>query len=217
MKSDKPIILLGAGHATVDMLGDVLRFGNLIVAADGGARFALDNGHIPDAVIGDMDSISDEIRAKIPQSHVHRFHDQDSTDFDKALRSIDAPLVLAAGFLGARTDHTLAAFNVLVRRGGCVLLGEEDIIFRCPPNIAFDLPKGSIFSLFPMGSVKGQSEGLKWPIQGIDFSPNGKTGTSNQVIGPVSLKMTSRDMLVIVPRAALSTVVTQLLATPEWD
>ena len=37
--------------------------------------------------------------------------DQDTTDFDKALRHIKAPVVIGAGFSGARTDHALAAFT----------------------------------------------------------------------------------------------------------
>jgi thiamine pyrophosphokinase len=46
---------------------------------------------------------------------VHHLPEQDTTDFEKCLYSVAAPLLLGVGFLGGRADHHLAAMNVLVR------------------------------------------------------------------------------------------------------
>ena len=32
-----------------------------------------------------------------------------------------------------------------------------------------------------MGEVTGESQGLRWPLQGLDFAPGGVIGTSNEV------------------------------------
>jgi thiamine pyrophosphokinase len=71
----------------------------------------------PQAVIGDLDSIS-QSTGRGCGDIFHEVSEQDSTDFDKALRHLDVPLVLAVGFTGARLDHELAVFHTLVARPG---------------------------------------------------------------------------------------------------
>jgi glutamate-ammonia-ligase adenylyltransferase len=61
------------------------------------------------------------------------------------------------------------------------------------------LPRGTRLSLFPMGPVQGDSEGLRWPLAGLDFAPDGMIGTSNEVSGAVRLRMHAPKMLVILP------------------
>jgi len=68
-----------------------------------------------------------------------------------------------------------------------------------------------------MGAVEGRSEGLRWPIGGLNFAPDGRIGTSNAALGPVSLTLTAPKMLVILPEATLETVARRLIATPaRW-
>ncbi len=176
------------------------------VAADGGAEVLLARGIVPDATIGDMDSISPGARAKLPVTTVHEITEQDSTDFDKALRHIAAPLVLGFGFLGARMDHALAALTVLTRHPDrrCILVGDDDVVALLPPSIRLALEPGTRVSLYPMGPVTGRSTGLRWPIDGIDFAPGGQVGTSNMATGPVSVQVDAPRMLVLLPAACLS-------------
>jgi thiamine pyrophosphokinase len=187
------------------------------VAADSGADRLLRLGVEPQAVIGDMDSISSGARAAIPPERQHLVAEQVTTDFDKALRQIEAPLVLALGFAGARLDHGLAAFNTLVRRADrrCILIGPKDLAFAAPSRLALDLVPGEPLSLFPMAAVTGQSEGLEWPIAGIDFAPDGMIGTSNRVTARrVTLAFDRRGMLVILPRRRLDAAIRALRAAP---
>lgn len=191
-----------------------------VVAADGGADTALLHGLAPDAVIGDFDSISESARDVIPSTHQHPITEQDSTDFDKCLGNIHAPLIIGVGFSGARLDHQLAAFNTLVRHPArrCILLGEADLAFLCPPSLRLELPLGIPLSLFPMGAVEGLSDGLQWPIAGLNFAPDGRVGTSNRVTGPVFLQMTAPKMLVILPHDTLEQVAAALLdGVAGWD
>lgn len=147
---------------------------------------------------------------------MHPIAEQETTDFDKALRNIAAPLVIAIGVTGGRFDHELAVMHTLVRRAGwrCIVLGAESLTFVCPPDIALNLEPGSVLSLFPMGSVGVFSDGLRWATQGLDFAPDRLIGTSNEVTGPVRLVADGPRMLVILPRAALDEAVRALLAAP---
>jgi len=173
-----------------------------LVAADGGATRVLRAGRMPDAVIGDFDSIDAFARAAIAADRQHRIAEQESTDFDKCLRSVAAPLILAVGFTGWRLDHTLAAFNTLVRHPEqrCIVIGSHDLCFLAPARIRLRLPPGVRCSLFPMGEVAGESDGLRWPLEGKTFSPDGRIGTSNEVISAeVTLGFSARKMVVILP------------------
>lgn len=200
-----PVLLVGGGDCPPEALTIALGQSQLVVAADGGAAQVLALGHAPDFVIGDMDSLDPALQAQLAPGVLHHIREQDSTDFDKCLRNIDAPLVIAHGFLGARVDHQLAAFTVLVRRAAvrCVLVGADDIVMVAPPQLALNLPLGMRLSLFPMGPVTGRSKGLRWPIDGIGFDPDGRIGTSNAVSGPVELRFDGPQMLLILPPEAL--------------
>ncbi len=187
----------------------------MVVAADGGADALLRFGVMPEAVIGDFDSLSDAARAAIPVERQHRLDEQATTDFDKVLRSVEAPLYLALGFAGARLDHGLAVFNSLIRRADrrCIVVGPKDVAFAAPPEFRLRLKVGDTLSLFPFAPVTGRSAGLEWPIDGIDFAPDGMTGTSNRVAAPeVSLAFDGPGMLAILPRARLDAVITALTA-----
>jgi thiamine pyrophosphokinase len=180
-----------------------------VVAADGGADRLIALGAAPQAVIGDLDSISAVARSRLRVLHIP---DQDSTDFDKAMGHITAPFILALGFMGGRADHGLAVFSGLVRapHQTCILIGPKDLVFLAPLEFRINLRKGTRISLFPMGAVQGHSQGLHWPIDGIDFAPDGVIGTSNQVSGPVSLQFNTRKMLVILPVSQLDLVLQAL-------
>lgn len=215
LHSNRPVTLVGGGIIGSDDLDLALRHAPMVVAADSGAGPVLDAGHVPAAVIGDFDSINAKDMARIPRERLFLIDEQDSTDFDKALRHIAAPLVVAVGFLGARVDHQLATFNALVRLQDrpCVLLGPHEAIFHVPGRVELDLNPGDVVSLFPMSRVQGRSDGLEWPIDGLDFSPDGRVGTSNRACGPVQIEVDGPGLLALVPRAALPAVVRAIAST----
>ena len=218
--ADAPVTLIGGGAADPDVLAQVLGLGPRLVAADGGAATALAAGHVPEAVIGDMDSLTPADRARLPDGTIHTIAEQDSTDFDKCLLAIRAPLVLGLGFTGPRLDHQMAAFNSLVRhhRQRCILVGAREVVMLAPPSLRLDLEPGATVSLFPMGAVEAKSEGLHWPVGGLSFAPDGRVGTSNRATGPIWLAVTAPKMLLFLPRAALGHLVATLMERPYgWD
>ena len=129
----------------------------------------------------------------------------------------NAPLMLAVGFTGGRLDHELAAYSALLRFASksCIIIGPRDLVFHAPPELRLDLKPGSRLALFPLAPVTGRSEGLLWPIDGLDFAAGGRLGTSNTVTGPVRLQMDAPGMLVILPRAALRAAIDGLTAAPD--
>lgn len=213
----EPVTLLGGGAADPAQLRFALERAPHLVAADGGANMAVAEGLVPDAVIGDFDSVSADALAAIPAERHMKVPEQETTDFEKCLTRIRAPLILGVGFMGARADHALAVFSALARHPArpCLLLGGEDAVFAAPPRIVLALEAGTRLSLFPMAAVSGESAGLRWPIGGIGFAPDGVIGTSNEATGPVSLRFDRPGMLVILPAACAELAIRALLSGPR--
>lgn len=211
----EPVALVGGAPLDFALIERVVSLAPTLVAADGGAKHIILSGRVPECVIGDMDSLSGDLKATLPESSVHQISEQDSTDFEKCLQRIDAPLIIGLGFLGARLDHQLAAFHGLMRFADqrCILLGEHDVVFLCPPQISLSLDPQTGVSLFPLAEVTGRAEGLKWSFASLDFAPGTRIGTSNFADGKVSLSMTAPAMLCILPADCLEIVVDALTQT----
>lgn len=208
------ITLIGGGPVPPALMTEALGLAPTVVAADGGADRAIKLGVSPRAVIGDLDSLSRAARQRFAD-RLHRITEQYSTDFDKALRHISAPFCLCLGFSGGRVDHALAVFNSLVQRSErhALILSASDVVFAAPPGreLQLSLPPRCRVSLFPMAPVTGRSQGLRWPIEGIRFTPAGHIGTSNIASCPeVRLQFDQPGMLVILPRAQLRAALSAL-------
>lgn len=209
LSSSRPVAFLGGGHASAPDLADALTICGKLVAVDGGLVAAQAAGRMPDAVIGDMDSAPPEALTHVPVARQHRVSEQQSTDFDKALRHVEAPVVVGVGFCGGRVDHQLAAFHTLLVHADrpCILVGAQEVVVLAPPLITLDMVAGEVVSLFPLVAVQGRSEGLEWPIDGLAFDPAQFIGTSNRALGAVRLQMDAPGMLLILPRVYLKPLV----------
>ncbi len=212
VRSDVGVTLVGAGRTHAPDIAASMALAPHLLAADGGANACIAAGVKPSAVIGDLDSITEATRAALPEARIIEYADQDIADFEKCLRLVEAPFVVATGFTDGRLDHTLAVLSVLVRRIGppTLVLGDEDVAFAAPLRLVLDLPGGTRFSLFPMAPVTGRSKGLRWPIDGLTLDPLGRIGTSNMASGRVELDFDGPGCVTLVPRAHLSLAVAAL-------
>lgn len=217
---EHPVTLVGGGALCKEDLNTALSFAPRLVAADSGADQALAYGCVPEAVIGDLDSLSASARARFSRDLEHNqtaeiprllhIPEQDTTDFDKALRMISAPFVVGVGFLGARLDHQLAALHVLVQDHPtpCILVGEHEVVVHLDRPITLSLVAGQPVSLFPLTQVQGRSAGLEWPIDGLDLSPMQCIGTSNRALaGDITLEANGPGLLALLPRSCLHQVI----------
>jgi thiamine pyrophosphokinase len=207
------VTLVGGGPVAPAELAAALALAPEVVAADGGGDHPLPPGHAFRAVIGDMDSLAGADRLRAAGVPIHAVGEQDTTDLEKCLYSIEAPLFIGLGFLGGRIDHHLAAMNALAKQPEkpVVLIGGGELCFLCPRTFEIDLAAGTRVSLFPMAPVTGASEGLRWRLDGLAFRPDGRTGTSNAALGGrMRLAFDAPRMLLILPAALLGPVAERL-------
>lgn len=210
--SSTPVTLVGPAEFAPKDLEAALIYAPTLVAADGGAGRALALGKDPTAVIGDMDSIPDDAKSRLAD-RLHEIEEQDTTDFDKALRSIAAPLTIAVGFAGGRQDHDLAVLSTLCGRPDrpCIVLGPETLTLHCPPRLELDLAAGALVSLFPLRPVTITTAGLVWSVTALDLEPGGRLGTSNAAAGGrVTVSASGTGLLVILRREDLDQAVAAL-------
>lgn len=213
------ITLVGGGAPDGATLERALAIAPHLVAADGGADVALALGHRPELAVGDFDSIDPETRRRLGEARLRHDPDQETTDFDKALAAVEAPLVMAVGFSGGRLDHTLAAMSTLARNPHrrVVLDSGADLCLLCPPRLTLALAPGGRVSLYPLAPVRCASTGLEWATDSLLLDPIGRIGTSNAVReGPVTLAPSAPALLLLLPVEALSALIAGLAGAPAW-
>lgn len=160
----------------------------LVIAADSGAMLALDCGFLPDAVVGDMDSIPEATLNELDNRNVELIthpRDKDFSDSELGLRILrerGAQIVLMAGGGGGRLDHLAALLRGLEHEDAPdVWLTARDIIYRVDGPIHFTVIPGSELSCFPLGrgELPVETEGLKWELGGLNLD-NSRFSLSNR-------------------------------------
>ncbi len=205
---DTPVLLIGGGFWDSEGAQPKVDSFPTIICADSGGAAAINAGITPDIIIGDMDSFTGAYDGKV----IH-LPEQDTTDFEKCLYTVIAPLYVGCGFLGGRLDHELAALSVLCRypEKTVILVGEKDVCFLCPKEITIDIEQGARFSVFPMTDVCMRSAGLEWSLDGLDMSPTTQIATSNRTSDDqVTLYVDKGDAIVMVPLAYMDAVISAL-------
>lgn len=180
------VVIVGGGALDPALLRQLAGDGALVVGADGGADAALAAGVVPELVIGDLDSLSDP-EAWRTRSRIIEINEQQTTDFEKCLYTVLAPVTVALGMTGKRFDHTLAALDAVTRHGAerrIVLVDETDAALALSGPVALDLPAGTRVSVHPLTEVRfAHSDGLAYPLDELVLAPGVRTGTSNAAAG----------------------------------
>lgn len=208
------VTLLGGGPVDMEQLRRVMRLAPYLVAADGGANYAHAHKIPVKHIVGDFDSLTNFEIWQDKGVNLVRLDEQDSTDFEKCLYTVKSRVYLCTGFLGRRLDHSLSCLRTLVAypQKRAILVGDGDIVFRCPEAFEIEMEAGQTVSLFPLGEVEGLgSDGLRWSIEGLQFSPSGQIGTSNQALGGrMRVQLRGEKMLLILPVSCLEPVIEAL-------
>lgn len=178
--------------------------------ADGGANTALKFGIIPDAVIGDMDSITPANRRKLEKLSKFIVHpvDKEKSDGELALN-----LLLEQGYseihifaaTGGRIDQTLFNLQLLQGKPQCRMITREEEIFFLPSGSIIENRAGCRASLIPTTSfVSGLTiSGFKFNLHLADLN-YGNTLTLSNVIMSDSARVTYQQggLLLVVTRGS---------------
>lgn len=175
----------------------------LIIAADGGANIAYNEGIVPSYIIGDMDSYHNSLNNahglhglnSLEEKHTEiiNISDQETNDLEKALdllcklkNSLDIQSVIVLGASGKRADHFFKNISVMVKYNKIIDISiiddycEMRVVVN---NILIAGYIGQAVSLIPLsGYVIGIStKGLLYKLDNEALEIGVRDGTSNEL------------------------------------
>jgi thiamine pyrophosphokinase len=194
---------------------DLLTDADLVVAADGGARWLVTLPRMPDLLVGDLDSTPPVLVAELEAAGVpieRHPVDKDASDLELALAAAakrGATEITVLGALhGERLDHELANLLALADPTwpaqeiavGLVRGGTTVAALHGPGERELAGQPGDVVSLLPIG---GDADGvttrdLRYPLDGERLAFGLARGISNVVDGPrPSVRLGSGTLLII--------------------
>jgi thiamine pyrophosphokinase len=116
MKSEETTVIMADGEfPTHEIPLGCLRSAERIVCCDGSAGKLIRAGFIPDAIVGDMDSLDHNIATRF-SDRIHKDPDQETNDLTKAVKwcvLAGYKSITILGATGKREDHTLGNISLL--------------------------------------------------------------------------------------------------------
>lgn len=186
----------------------------LVIAADSGARTALELGYVPTLVVGDFDSLDQETHQQL-QRLGSRFLsapvEKDETDTELAIRTAleqgATQITLLGALGGARFDHSIANIFLLASFDVPIELVDGSTRswqLRGPGETAIAGKKGDLLSLFPLSSdARGIcTEDLYYPLRGETLYLGKARGISNVLLGSQA-RVSLDDGLLLLMHTAL--------------
>lgn len=181
------VIISGSPDTNVDEIKELCCPDDYIVCADSGYSYAKQAGILPDLIIGDFDSLKEELPADTEIVKLNNRKDDTDTEHCvmECIRRGHRNFLLL-GSIGGRTDHTFANISILAflseyhYKGIARNNGEE---IRILNKGTYDMSgnKGLIFSVFPYAceAVNVSYEGAEYPLDSFTLTYNVSRGISN--------------------------------------
>ena len=180
------VIVAGGEFPTAPLPLEILQSAQYVVCCDGAADRYIATGRVPDAIVGDGDSISAANRKKFAHL-LHIIAEQESNDQTKAVRFLmeqGKRRIAIVGATGKREDHTIGNISLLIEyaRAGCDVCSFTDhgVFIPCNGTTTQKCRKGQQVSIFSITAKELSAEGLLYPI--YDFN-NWWQGTLNECTG----------------------------------
>ena len=180
------VILANGDYPTAPVPLDILSTAPFVVCCDGGANSYIEQGHTPDVIIGDGDSLHPEYARKYAHI-VTKVAEQESNDQTKAISYLLAQgkrNIAIVGATGKREDHTIGNISLLVeyaRKGAHVrTYTDYGVFIPCKGNTTLQTKAGQQISIFSICAKIERAEGLLYPI--YNFT-NWWQGTLNECTG----------------------------------
>jgi thiamine pyrophosphokinase len=204
-------IFLNGSPDSRGLIQHVCARADLVVAADGGARYALEAGVVPDLVVGDMDSLGVDLLRKIEElgtpleRHPVRKDKMDGHLAVLAARERGATAADLLCAVGGRVGALFAVPHILLaaERIGlqCKVVSDyvRMFVIEAGSRTLQKSPHDSV-SIFPLaGPATGVTlEGMEYPLQNATLEPGDTIGFHNE--------LTSNEARISVGKGALLVV-----------
>jgi thiamine pyrophosphokinase len=204
-------VFLNGAPDSHGLIQEVASRADLVVAADGGARYALEAGIFPDLVVGDMDSLGEDLAREVESRGAslerHRVM-KDKMDGHLAVLAARERGATAADLLcavGGRpgalfaVPHILLAAERIGLRSTVVADQGRMILVEAGSRMVEGEQQDSV-SIFPLsGPAAGVTlEGMEYPLENATLDPGDTLGFHNELIGTQARVSVREGTLLIV-------------------
>lgn len=168
--SAKTVIISDGTFPEHDIPLGYLRDADMRVCCDGSAENLIIAGFVPDAIIGDMDSLNDELKIRL-SDRIYVDDEQETNDLTKAVRWCHGSGyndIVILGATGKREDHTLGNISLLADYSKFIkvkMVTDTGIFYPFLRSCKVDSFPGqqvSVFSIDPETEIT--SSGLVYPL-----------------------------------------------------
>lgn len=186
------VIICLSGSIDKEILKKECREARYIIAADGGGNALYNNNIIPDVLLGDLDSISDEALSYFKEKDIliEKYPaEKDYTDGELALIkavTLNPDEVVFLGAIGSRMDHVFGNINLLYKAMLNNIEGKivdkNNIIMLSDKGIVLEKFDGFKFSIIPYnGCVEMLTiEGGKYDLNNYTLNTGETITISNE-------------------------------------
>jgi len=207
----KALILVNGELYKPDILRNRIRAEtfDLVLGADGGARYAYTFNVTLNAIIGDLDSLSDLEQQGISNAEFVSYPtEKDKTDLELALlyaKEQGANQIVMVGAMGGRMDMTIANILLITHASlsSCrieVWHGEQTGWVIKPPGEDISGYPGDTVSLMPLGGDASgiTTKGLKYSLKDEELTFGSARGISNLLEEPSAHIKLSEGLLLAI-------------------
>ncbi len=184
------IILANGAFPESKRLLELLDDAERIICCDGAVNKLVASGREPSVIIGDLDSVSPEIKTEY-QEQLVQVIDQNTNDLTKAVNycvKLDIKEVVILGATGNREDHAIGNISLLAQYAKLLsvkLLTDYGEFIPISETTTFNSFKGQQVSIFSLDANQEiSSKGLKYPLVGHKLS-SWWMGTLNEAEGDI--------------------------------
>ena len=197
----------------------LIRTADFTICCDGALRKFIRNSkaifgddRLPDKVVGDMDSLSANLKAKYSDIIV-QIDEQEHNDQTKAFRWALENLsgistITIIGATGHREDHTIGNISLLMEYARTYdlesmgiqlqMVTDHGVIFPVTDTTGFDCGIGRQISIFsPDNSLKIKSSGLEWKTDEVVFDNWWKATLNRATQDRVRLEFSHRSIALV--------------------
>ena len=195
----------GMSERELEFYREIGELSDIIICADGGLNLAVSVGMTPNIVIGDMDSVDDEVLSSVNSEIIRYPKEKDYTDGFLALKKamdIGCDEIIISNAISSAMDHSLANIQMLLSakdRKAMISEPDVDIYALDSSELILKGNAGEMVSILPL-SEKAEEiciEGMKYGIKDGEFSIDGRNGISNEMTGKEARISVKKGFLVI--------------------
>ncbi|MFD3156513.1 thiamine diphosphokinase [Haloimpatiens sp. FM7330] len=209
----KIVIISGGKAPSEQLLRKEIKNSNFIICADSGANCLYEYRICPDLLLGDFDSINEDVlkdfkkgKCKIIQHPTQKDFTDSESALNEAIRLKPNEIVLL-GFTGTRIDHMLGNLGLLIK---CLKLDikayikdEHNIITLVNKGVKLQAECGTIVSFQAYSDIVENLsiKGAKYPLCNYDLRLGDSLTVSNEFLhNEISVDFSSGNLLIILAK-----------------